>query len=113
MQKINLREIYPDIYKTDIFVETTDEVQEVFLTDIKAEEARQRQMLHLFSSSGVNFLHMISAFLTNGSIAEICDKCESAFRPSSSFFPATKVIRIRMSAFGNIGFSRCNCIVPA
>ncbi len=44
MQKINLREIYPDIYKTDIFVETTDEVQEVFLTDIKAEEARQRQM---------------------------------------------------------------------
>jgi len=26
MQKINLRELYPDIYKTDTFLEVADEV---------------------------------------------------------------------------------------
>ena len=30
MQKINLRDLYPDIYKTDIFLEVTDEVHAVF-----------------------------------------------------------------------------------
>ena len=30
MQKINLRELYPDIYKTDTYLEVTDEVQAVF-----------------------------------------------------------------------------------
>lgn len=44
MQKINLRELYPDIYKTDIFLEVTDEVQAVFLADQRAEAARQRQI---------------------------------------------------------------------
>ena len=33
MQKINLRDLYPDIYKTDIFLEVTDEVQAVFLAE--------------------------------------------------------------------------------
>ena len=36
MQKINLRELYPDVYKTDIYLEVTDEVQEVFLADKRA-----------------------------------------------------------------------------
>lgn len=44
MQKINLRDLYPDIYKTDIFLEVTDEVQAVFLADKRAEAARKRQM---------------------------------------------------------------------
>lgn len=44
MQKINLRELYPNVYNTDIFVEVTDEVQTVFLADKKAQEARERQM---------------------------------------------------------------------
>lgn len=34
MQKINLRELYPDIYKTDTYLEVTDEVQAVFPTEI-------------------------------------------------------------------------------
>ena len=33
MKKVNLRELYPDIYKTDVFIEVSSEVQEVFLTD--------------------------------------------------------------------------------
>lgn len=37
MQEINLRELYPDVYKTDTFLEVTDEVQEVFLADERAE----------------------------------------------------------------------------
>ena len=36
MQKINLRELYPDIYKTDTYLEVTDEVQAVFLADKRA-----------------------------------------------------------------------------
>lgn len=42
--KINLRELYPEIYKTDTFVEVSEEVQEVFQADRRAEAARQRQM---------------------------------------------------------------------
>ena len=37
MQKINLRDLYPDVYKTDAFLEVTDEVQAVFLADKRAE----------------------------------------------------------------------------
>lgn len=44
MQKINLRELYPDVYKTDIYLEVTDEVQEVFLADKRAEARYLRQM---------------------------------------------------------------------
>lgn len=44
MRKINLRELYPDIYKTDTFLEVTDEVQAVFLADKRAEAAYERQM---------------------------------------------------------------------
>ena len=44
MQKINLRELYPDIYKTDVFLEVSDEVQAVFLADKRAEAACKRQM---------------------------------------------------------------------
>ena len=44
MQKINLRELYPDIYKTDTYLEVTDEVQAVFLADKRAEARYQRQM---------------------------------------------------------------------
>ena len=43
-EEVNLRELYPDIYKTDVFIEVSSEVQEVFLTDKRAEAARQRQM---------------------------------------------------------------------
>ena len=44
MQKINLRELYPDIYKTDTYLEVTDEVQAVFLADKRAEALYLRQM---------------------------------------------------------------------
>ena len=44
MQKINLRELYPDIYKTDLFVEVNDEVQAVFLAGKRAEMAYERKL---------------------------------------------------------------------
>ena len=44
MKKINLRELYPDIYKADTYLEVTDEVQAVFLADKRAEAAHNRQM---------------------------------------------------------------------
>ena len=44
MQKINLRNLYPDIYKIDVFLEVTDEVHAVFLADKRADAAYERQM---------------------------------------------------------------------
>ena len=44
MQKLNLRELYPDIYKKDTYLEVTDEVQAVFLADKRAEARYLRQM---------------------------------------------------------------------
>lgn len=44
MQKINLRELYPAVYKTDTYLEVTDEVQAVFLADKRAEALYMRQM---------------------------------------------------------------------
>ena len=44
MQKINLRELYPDIYKTDTYLEISDEVQAVFLADKRAEARYLRQV---------------------------------------------------------------------
>ena len=44
MKKINLRELYPDIYKTDLFVEVNDEVQAVFLAGKRAEMAYERKL---------------------------------------------------------------------
>lgn len=44
MKKINLRDIYPDIYEVDIFLEVNDEVQEVFLKDKREKQACERQM---------------------------------------------------------------------
>lgn len=44
MQKINLRDLYPDIYKTDSFLEVTDEAHAVFQADERAEAAYERKM---------------------------------------------------------------------
>ena len=44
MQKTNLQELYPDIYKKDTYLEVTDEVQAVFLADKRAEARYLRQM---------------------------------------------------------------------
>ena len=38
MQKINLRELYPDVYKTDVFVDVAEEV-------LRQSGARRRTML--------------------------------------------------------------------
>ena len=43
MQIINLRELYPDIYKTDVFLEVTDEIKAVFQEEKRAEAAYDRQ----------------------------------------------------------------------
>ena len=43
-KKVNLRDLYPDVYKTDAFLEVTDEVQAVFQSDERAEAAYERKM---------------------------------------------------------------------
>ena len=44
MQYINLRELYPDVYKTDTLVEVTEEVMAVIQASNRAEAAYTRRM---------------------------------------------------------------------
>ena len=44
MQKINLRDLYPDVYKTDLFEEVTEEVLETIRAAERAEAAYDRRM---------------------------------------------------------------------
>ena len=42
MQKINLRELYPDVYKTDVFVDVAEDkkAQELFIKEFASRTAR-------------------------------------------------------------------------
>lgn len=44
MKEVNLRELYPDIYKIDTMIEVSEEVLEVFHAADRAENAYERQM---------------------------------------------------------------------
>ena len=44
MKKVNLRDLYPDIYKTDHFVEVTEDVLEAIRDAERAEAAYDRRM---------------------------------------------------------------------
>ena len=53
MKKVNLRDLYPDVYKTDAFLEVTDEVQAVFQSDERAEAAYLKAPVKRVTSLGV------------------------------------------------------------
>lgn len=55
MKIINLRDLYPDIYKTDAFMEVTDEVQAVFQADERAEAAYERKMYRYKAHYSLDF----------------------------------------------------------
>ena len=44
MKKINLRELYPDVYTTDFFIDVTEEVMETIRVAERAEAAYERKM---------------------------------------------------------------------
>ena len=44
MKKINLRELYPDVYTTDFFIDVTEEVVETIRAAERAEAAYERKM---------------------------------------------------------------------
>ena len=44
MKKVNLRDLYPDVYKTDHFVEVTEDVLETIQSAERAEAAYDRRM---------------------------------------------------------------------
>ena len=44
MKKVNLRDLYPDVYKTDHFVEVTEDVLETIRATERAEAAYDRRM---------------------------------------------------------------------
>ena len=44
MKKVNLRDLYPDAYKTDHFVEVTEDVLETIRAAERAEAAYDRRM---------------------------------------------------------------------
>ena len=44
MQEINLRDLYPDVYKEDMFVKVSEDVLAVIIADHRADAAHERQM---------------------------------------------------------------------
>ena len=44
MKKVNLRDLYPDVYKTDHFIEVTEDVLETIRDAERAEAAYDRRM---------------------------------------------------------------------
>ena len=44
MKKVNLRDLYPDVYKIDHFVEVTEDVLETIRAAERAEAAYDRRM---------------------------------------------------------------------
>ena len=44
MEKVNLRDLYPDVYKNDHFVEVTEDVLEAIRATERAEAAYDRRM---------------------------------------------------------------------
>ncbi len=44
MNEINLRDLYPNTYKTDTYVEVSDDVLEAIKAQRRAEAARERKM---------------------------------------------------------------------
>ena len=47
MKKVNLRELYPDVYKTDHFVEVTEDVLETIRSAERAEAAYDLSLIHI------------------------------------------------------------------
>ena len=44
MKKVNLRDLYPDVYKSDHFVEVTEDVLETIRVAERSEDAYERRM---------------------------------------------------------------------
>lgn len=55
MKEINLRDLYPDVYKTDTIVKVTEDVLEVILADRRAEAAHERQMYRYKAQYSLNY----------------------------------------------------------
>ena len=52
MKKINLRDLYPDVYKNDHFVEVTEDVLETIRAAERADAAYDRRMYRYYSNAG-------------------------------------------------------------
>ncbi len=55
MKKINLRKLYPDVYKTDTIVKVSEDVLAVILADQRADAAHQRQMYRYKAHYSLNY----------------------------------------------------------
>ena len=47
MKKVNLRDLYPDVYKIDHFVEVTEDVLETIRAAERAEAAYDLSLIHI------------------------------------------------------------------
>ena len=59
MKKINLRELYPDVYTTDFFVDVTEEVMETIRAAERAEAAYERKM-YRYKAQYLSLIHIYS-----------------------------------------------------
>lgn len=54
MKEINLRDLYPDVYKTDTIVKVAEDVLEVILADQRADAAHERRMYRYKAQYSLN-----------------------------------------------------------
>ena len=62
MKKINLRELYPDVYTTDFFVDVTEKVMETIRAAERAEAAYERNY-QLQKSEAFQSVHHVTFIL--------------------------------------------------
>ena len=71
MQKINLRELYPDVYKTDVFVDVAEEV----VAAIRGQEQDDGLI------SYVQYVQNGCVYFTSAGLQEYIAKCTHRAKP--------------------------------
>ena len=80
MKKINLRELYPDVYTTDFFVDVTEEVMETIRAAERAEAAYERRMYRYKAQYSLDCDNGIENTVLQSS-PDSCVKCYTMFLP--------------------------------
>ena len=88
MKKINLRELYPDVYTTDFFVDVTEEVMETIRAAERAEAAYERKMYRYKAQYSLD--------------------CENGIENAVLLKPQTPEMLLEEKQFRGAGLCRCD-----
>ena len=81
MKKINLRELYPDVYPTDFFIDVTEEVMETIRAAERAEAAYERKMYRYKAQYSLDCENGC-VYFTSAGLQEYIAKCTHRAKPA-------------------------------